>query len=363
MRHAGKQLSPRPAFTLVELMVSLALIMFIMAILSQAFVTGMDTFRDMKGIGDMEERLRSATQILRRDLAADHFEGRRRLSDVNFWNAPVREGFFHIKQGTFRSPTGPNAWNEGSDADGNTSGRATDHVLHFTSKLRGNSRESVFAATVLANSPVFGAGTFVGQSPIFQDPMPTPLPQTWTYHSPWAEIAYVLKPTGVLAGSTPLGALYRFQRVMVPNNTKLNWPSPAPAAWYIGHVEMACLRNPPGFNGLYFVTPNSVAGDVYTTPIRSVDLTTKDGESLLLTDVISFDVRVMKYVFPTPTNAGGLDSDFFDLPGAAEPMSFDTYVAQPGSPPGYLIKALQISIRVWDSKTQQTRQVTIVQDM
>jgi hypothetical protein len=35
---------------------------------------------------------------------------------------------------------------------------------------------------------------------------------------------------------------------------------------------------------------------------------------------------------------------------------------QPPSPP-FLIKALEVTIRVWDVKTSQTRQITFVQDM
>jgi hypothetical protein len=41
-------------------------------------------FRSLKAIGDINERLRSATTILRRALAADHFEGKGRLSDIDF---------------------------------------------------------------------------------------------------------------------------------------------------------------------------------------------------------------------------------------------------------------------------------------
>jgi hypothetical protein len=44
---------------------------------------------------------------------------------------------------------------------------------------------------------------------------------------------------------------------------------------------------------------------------------------------------------------------------------FDTWrgAGQPPTPLDYCISALQISIRVWDAKTEQARQVTIIQDM
>src|SRR5262245_22828321 len=103
----------RKGFTIVELLVSMALILFIMAILSQAFVTGLETFSQLKGIGDMEERLRGAATVLRSDLQQSHFEGGLRLSDPAFFASPnrtydaagnymisyPREGFFRIYQG------------------------------------------------------------------------------------------------------------------------------------------------------------------------------------------------------------------------------------------------------------------------
>lgn len=60
----------RPAFTLVELLVSLALTLFIMVIVSQAFLSAMETFRQLKAIGDLNARLRLAAGALRSDLQA-----------------------------------------------------------------------------------------------------------------------------------------------------------------------------------------------------------------------------------------------------------------------------------------------------
>src|SRR5215469_16475457 len=89
----------RQAFTLVEMLVSLALVLFIMVILSQALSIGLETFRQLKATGELDEKLRMASTILRQDLQLDHFEGKRRLSDSSFWiQGPPREGFFHIEQ-------------------------------------------------------------------------------------------------------------------------------------------------------------------------------------------------------------------------------------------------------------------------
>src|SRR5262245_13989751 len=97
----------RLAFSLVELLVSMALIVFIMTVLSAAFSAASKSVRDLKAAGDNAERLRGAVVLLRRDLKADHFMGQKRLSDQNFWkndpndatvDCPPREGFFRLWQ-------------------------------------------------------------------------------------------------------------------------------------------------------------------------------------------------------------------------------------------------------------------------
>src|SRR3954469_22645831 len=139
----------RGAFTLVEMLVAMALVIFIMTILSEALVAGLDAFRTLKAVGDLNDKLRTAATALRRDLNADHFEGRRRLSDPGFWSqGPPREGFFRIYQGS-------SSIQEGVDSGGLPSYRASDHRLHFFVKLRGNSRSDFFSAPVPPTSPLF----------------------------------------------------------------------------------------------------------------------------------------------------------------------------------------------------------------
>src|SRR5438105_10664316 len=64
----------RKAFTLVEMMVSSALIIFIMYIMASAFEKGLEAFRILKLAGDMQEKLRAAATVLRTDLTAPHFD-------------------------------------------------------------------------------------------------------------------------------------------------------------------------------------------------------------------------------------------------------------------------------------------------
>src|SRR5437879_1088958 len=63
----------RPGFTLVELMVSAAIVVIIMAILATAFQAGIDTMRQMRSAGDMMDQLRAAAAVLKEDLQAPHF--------------------------------------------------------------------------------------------------------------------------------------------------------------------------------------------------------------------------------------------------------------------------------------------------
>jgi type II secretory pathway pseudopilin PulG len=191
----------RQAFTIVEMLVAVALIILIMLILTEAFSAGVETFHQLKALGDMQERLRSTVAVLRRDLAADHFEGRRRLSDPNFWSDGYpAAGFFRIAQGTSSTQEGPDLDLALPAPYVIAPVRATDHVLHLGVKLRGNERGDFFSAYV-PGSPVLTANTnFFGQpaDARYQD---TPN----TFSSPWAEVVYFLVANGANAGAGPGG--------------------------------------------------------------------------------------------------------------------------------------------------------------
>src|SRR5262249_13328325 len=133
----------------------------IMVILTEAFSAGLESFRRLKAIGDMQERMRSTAIILRRDLRANHFDNDvrgGRLSDQDMrWMDPPDKGFFRLWQ-VCRSPNANPpckcSISEGSDADGIPSPRATDHVLQFTVRLGGAKLDSFFVGQL----PVFPPG-------------------------------------------------------------------------------------------------------------------------------------------------------------------------------------------------------------
>jgi prepilin-type N-terminal cleavage/methylation domain-containing protein len=517
----------RRGFTLVEMLVATALVLFIMVILTEAFVTGLESFRQLKAAGDLQEKMRSVQVILRRDLAAVHFDpgpggavvDKAYLSSqdlslpssgASIWQPPA-QGFFRIWQGSplpsgigatgaaavsgggvsgvaitnggvgYTSPIpvgffggggsgaagtatitggavtgvtmtsagtgytsapivviGNGYVNEGSDPDGLLSARAVDHILHFTIDLSHlqttgrpvatdpNRRESFLTALVPAGSPL----ETLGPVPDFR--------ASGTYTGQWAEVAYYLRqPAGELtANGTPLFALYRRQSLICTDAdaTTLNMaprvmthaPSNLTAAPEDGvYVELSCKDDPTAPGSLFFNntkevtiperrfgtqptagtggTPIAVTGATPASyPIYSDQLVSgpvQTGDDLLITDVVSFEVKVLPQVGST------IGTDFVNLydmsilppvtntlfSKTTGPMVFDTWSScqtPPGAgpytydyftgkkwdpttvtPSAYTVPlkikilALQIILRVWDARTQQTRQVTIIQDM
>jgi prepilin-type N-terminal cleavage/methylation domain-containing protein len=452
----------RQGFTIVEMLVAMALIMFIMAILSQAFVSGIGAFRVLKASGDMAEKLRATTQLLQRDLAADHFEGKKRLSNPNFWlNGPPQQGYFQIWQANGGNP-------EGLDFDGVTSFRTTapGHTLAFTIKMRGNQMGDFLSAS----GPLSGVASFGPAESRYQNT------SGGSYNYQWAEVAWFLQPqpdTTVADAATPavpLFTLFRRQRLAVPDNSLVpqlsytNQPSyinqyANPLNPLLSCLELSCWGNPappqpppspptvvsPG--SLYFNSPidltvpqrrfgggnplnfMSLAAELGNLGVSNPTLA---GSDIQLNDVVSFDVRMLvpdianeinalslrgfqdpfvtmftTYLPPTPaspppppanTNVFTYPVNYVTNPAynpaTGGPMVFDTWSSVNDSlngPLGYqqwnlppnqqtppnqgttiplwsgtkgpIIQAIQIQIRIWDAKTNQTRQVTIVQAM
>src|SRR6516164_6812291 len=94
----------RHGFTITELLVAMALIMFIMAILSTAFVAGLTAFRDLKAVGDMDQKLRAVLVALQRDLSDAHFtDGSGNTDKTDTVASPPAApfgGFFLVYQGS-----------------------------------------------------------------------------------------------------------------------------------------------------------------------------------------------------------------------------------------------------------------------
>jgi type II secretory pathway pseudopilin PulG len=455
----------RSGFTLIELMVSAALTMIIMIIITQAFSIALETFRQLKATAVLQEQMRGAALVLRRDLAAEHF-GPGRLGTFNRDGAhgpylrdqrldrwewqPPEEGFFAIYSagpgaftyaflGTTQPPPAP-PLAEGIDPRAVPSYRAIDHALHFTVRLDGSSRSQLFS-TRYNHVPPTGTPTVT----LSTDLSPLNFQTAGQFVSQWAEIAYFLTPNNQPAveqtNTTPqlrLFTLRRRQRLLIPLSLQDQWNasngralttparggiSAANADPNVGNPEISHVisggqvfyntsadvvfpsrRLNSGLLG-HLGTPTALAGNAA-------------GDDLLLSNVISFEVkptwedseqmheRIRQRTPPWPATStfspspdipalGGtppnFDWPFSYLPpqtmNTTRPFVFDTWGKRQdpvttqnlsgwnplndpttGQNANYVplrvnIKALQIRIRVWDPKTEQTRQISFTQDV
>jgi type II secretory pathway pseudopilin PulG len=435
----------RQGFTIVELLVALALIIFIMVILTEAFSAGLDTFRQLKAIGDMQERMRHVAIIMRNDLRSVHFNnattpplGPTGLSGVDLRNGgvPPDQGYFRIWQNPNNQGAGqywPNSIVEGNDADSLPQFIMPDNRNAFPS-TRCTDTNAFIAFTIWPQAiavPATGpqayltaalpGGPIDGQlngnpnplcPPDFASGPGTLQPNGAAATSAqWGEVAYFLRQLNTTAGGvTPLYALYRRQRLManlVPSgiqspplagNPPGNWQSyydfsfPYPVAPAI----QTQLNDPSSIT----IPPNRILMDgvnAWGTPgtfWRIQDFVAANdpriGDDIMLTDVISFDIKVLEEGYdPTQTPVLGTGqnysrvSQFIDLPPASASQNtnfgnasvFDTWsnqapythtagqVTPTNVPLPIRILAIQITLRVWDERTQQARQMTIIQNM
>jgi type II secretory pathway pseudopilin PulG len=228
----------RNAFTLVELMVAMALIILMLSIMSQAFVIATGVMQGLKEVADMQEKIRPAITLLQRDLGANHFEGSKKLSDPEFWdNGPPKEGYFMLWQDNAYDAleTTP------TDVVGfSRSAALANHMLAFTVKLPGKSPNDFFEENLALPIPApiklaFG-NTFFNGAGTPQGMIDSNIRRFETtsdrVHSDWMEVAYFLGPhnagvaTPVADGNTdgknnpPSLAyfnLYRQQKLVLPN--------------------------------------------------------------------------------------------------------------------------------------------------
>jgi type II secretory pathway component PulJ len=392
----------RSGFTLVEVLVGLALTLFILAILAEAFSVGADTFHNLKSVGDMNDNLRVAANALRADLSANHFEGTRRLSDPGFWTTgSPSQGYFYYSQGQGAMAAYDNN-NLSVDAFGLTlRSQAASHNLAFTVRARGSLPQQYFPGRVPGGSPLPGLG--MGDTRFQQPP---PAGSGWaTFNSQWIEVCYFLAPVvgnPTAKGTTPLLGLYRQQRLVVANVDSLNWgPLQQKASFFPQYApNVSCQLNAnagtyvagsPAF--IYFNSPgdltipnrrgafNSTTGVPKFAPITDPTTGLPTGEDLLITGVISFDIQYIPTAYqPNPNTAQPNQAaaiPFGDL--SITPAVFDTWSTRYDDLYDYSITsttttpltaaqklsigALQITIRIWDPSTELTRQITIIQEM
>lgn len=400
----------RSGFTLVELLVVCAICVIIMAVMASIFGSGTEAVRQVRSAGEMMDQLRAAGEVMKLDMQGSthqnlrvaHFapnpipgqsNDRLRLSDYTFHTGTTAPsgGFFRILS--------PPTTIEGVDADFIQSGRAGNHLLHFTTRTNGGSEQNHYSATV----------------------------NGLTYTSTAVEIAYFLVPdTGRFTngpGTVQLFKLIRRQRLIAttphematfqslfslsptpPNaatldpagtaseviSVRLNLPpQPAPQpVWLVN--AMTDVTNPANRLG-GSSAPNLPypPGNVGFAPLTGA----RAGDDVLLSNVISFEVKptwdagtgvrsprsypsgvtgyatsgtddpnlpstTPPYTYPNSTDAP------FDNLATALPTPGPTYANfDTGSSPTIRVKGTQIRIRVFDAKLKNARQSCFVIDL
>ncbi|MFT3879084.1 MAG: hypothetical protein QM703_05410 [Gemmatales bacterium] len=466
---------------------------FIMAIMSEAFVKGIEAFGNFKALADLEQRLRTVANIIRRDLKAPHFDGSKKLSECTATGrampvldglkagtytadeakallrqlAPYQmktptEGFFSVEEWPNRRPNRATMFLEGTDSSGRPSYRdlpaftgggviaIPSDTLHFTSRLEGNDPDKFFYGKVRAGALIDNAGLSTGATRYDSA-------GNGMYTTQAAELLYFLgvdgsqNTPGVLTAGGPVLTfnLYRQAWLLVPNRfsdgSAVNgdafyntFPAGQIATRYSIDNDVSAYFNSVSGNFFY----NSMAdvqhrarrinaGGIRTP--RPLDLLgNQDGSDIMLTNVISFDVKVFDpfaYKIPlTPTSGRGAYVDigdtFNDVVDVTTGLVANTMPTAAGMPGDYLAPAygttvntvptypaggfnltdngtfdtgttryegsptatggagspllnptesprthtfpftsIQITIRVYEPKSKQTRQITIIQDM
>jgi len=394
----------RAGFTLMELLVSTALILFIMAIISQMFGSGSKIFTALRTSAQLQNNARSGITIIRKDLAQEHFAGPyyrggphlgdQRL-DLPGWR-PARQGYFEIIQG------GPSLYEPGntavpflSDGEGLYSTRATNHVLKFTIRLPDGPATELNCASY---HPSLASDQLVNAYPYF-----APL-----IYTRWAEVHYFLVQTGTTNGGVPVHSLRRRVRLL-PQKTATVFLNAGQRGQIL--ADMAAQKYPDVIDPI--ITPGAAANTFIATipgpemlntgyPRIPTGVLHPTSDDIVLNDVISFEIKAAwlhNPVFNNYTNnsspasdtmaANNTDEPFSDLkvsvlrPGAGR--HFDTGIQSDNidwdnpSPNdgGFLrvgnnfnpipsrinIRALQIKIRLWDPRAEQARQITIIQEV
>ncbi len=390
----------RPGFTLIEVLVAAGLCMLIMVVMTQAFAAGIDTFSVLKSTGELQERLAISGTVLQADLAATHLENQvgepTRVSGIRFDKIgvpgfeqtarPPYRGFFRIQQEGISTPEG----STGVDPDGIPCTKAggspnNGHILHMAIKLPGTRQDRAFTANL-------------GTAPQPPNSLINLEPSNTKYCSQWAEVAYFLNPTPTgttAAGGTPLYSLHRRIRVLKQddNGAPIPWGAAPAPTFQTTAPGMSCSPILPSKNlngpGSITVPDNRLGGKSGTRSVTS-PATIDDfaalgtGDDILLSNVISFEIKANWDPAPAPTN----EAPFFDLPNGPLGRIFDTWSDrgaystwnQPtiqvsagppvvmGPNPSYVplpirLKAIQIKLRIYDPKNKLARQITLIQDM
>ena len=408
-------------FTIVELLVSLGLVIFIMSLVSTIFVIATKSFRDMKAAGDLSEQLRSAGQLIRGMVKATHFTDNVQPSDEKFWQAwdSSGAGSYYSKSGT------PPLYTDAQFKDpSNTFGRKgylrLDQLAQPVDPFMGGSLDfdsiRVLTGNALSDQRLSMTVLQNGSTPsdlfsaYYPDGLPNPgfpgtrLPGTncpafltniehkyfesaQLVRRPNAEVAFFLAPpdlfdapkTGLISGDAtnlPLYSLHMKTWLLKESTDSGGGPAP----------QLSIPPPPPiGLGGTAWNDLASVGVLFNRAPMELIQTKLEsrfNTNTLILRNVLSFEVQMLDNV-GNPIFLGV--NGFFDT--SAEPnwtkftpmMGPATYSNKAGSwvanqwqnqPAGngasltpLKIFALKIILRVYDPDNEITRQMTIIEPL
>jgi hypothetical protein len=290
----------RRGATLVEVLVSAAMLILGMWLLVWLYQQGMNSFIQAKSQADITTQERNVATVMTRDLGAATFPSEDnkpnrgvRLADQRtdlapFGWTPPRAGYFWGR--SLPAPTGlgtytnPNNVYEAFDPDGFPSTRSTDHALAFTVLLPGGPSNQMHCSQLLAptgNQQLYGTA---------------------------AEVTYALVYSGRnTAGGVPLFDLMRRQRLTARSSDDttdyMNAITPFLTTDNVGEVMTysSALKPNQMLNLLDLTHPsNRLPAPTLAVPQIILPSSARYGEDRLMSNVISFEV---KFTGPTSTLA------------------------------------------------------------
>jgi hypothetical protein len=303
--------------------------------------------RSAKGLIEMDEQLTAAERQIRYYLRLPHFEGNRRVSEIGSSWTPS-EGYFEVS--------------------GGSSDPATSDWMRFTVRLPGNRPDEWFATGVPVTNTAGEAYHPLTGVPLYKyptSPVPPPAtpPSPPLYLAQWLEVAFFLSqqmdpddPTKKMA-TVPLdhpgygnaANLYRLhlrKAALVPR--RLSYPGEQPididgeiksgrldfssVPGTASPYELSTFPTPPNYR------PNTTQSVQSDPSKRLATQPSGDGRDILVSNVVSFDIKL------------------FSGSGTASDSSYDS-----GSSPAP--SGLEIRIRVFNPKTQQMRDIVIVESL
>ena len=325
--------------------------------MSEAFVKGLEAFGQFKALSDLEQRLRTFANIIRRDLRAPHFDTSKKLSEctasghgmpqldglkAGTYNATEAtallrqlasyqlktpsEGFFSIEEWPNKRPWSNAAgiatmFFEGQDVSLRPSYRdlpvfngaggiaISSDVLHFTSRLEGNDPDKFFYGKARPGSLVDGGGGVSAGLSRYDTA------GNGMYTSQAAELLYFLSDDGsqfVPGVTTPGGPvltfnLYRQAWLLVPSRfsdgtTAVSdnfYTSDPTFTQYFTENDVSAVHDAAGnffYNSMADVQHRArrIGAGSLRVPKRLPAAAGGglDGSDIMLTNVISFDVKV-----------------------------------------------------------------------